>query len=654
MSKKKNRQSSLSTSIQTEVGSGKKNTEVVVKPGGLNSMTNWLILLVILIPVLYSTKTLDPNITIRYMYMGGILLSMTFYFYLIRKIPFQIPQSVLLRSVYALGIAFAAWSIVSMFSAINYREGYYEVSRHLMNIILLFFVMTTISKEETQIVKLCKVLVLVSLFQSFVGILQYYDVAFTELPGANANPFGLMSNRNLFGSAQALILPFVIYLFYKAGKFWKLISAAAIICIIISLLLSQTRSAWIAAAAILVVSLILVFLFSPANRKKWIIGFIITMLSVTGIVFLVLLTDTEGTLKQSVQERATGFTQTSEQNTESVANVQERIKIWNKTIRLINDKPITGAGPGNWKINIAAYGSTGLVWAYGKFGPDRPHNVYLLIASETGIPGAVLYFGMWVLIAIIAFKIIYKPRSEDQRILVILMLSGITALACDSMFSFPNERIEHTLYMMLMGGMILGSYYKNASASENNEKRSINKPLLVLMITILIFNLFIGYKKYNYEVHLNRAKAYENANNFTEMLSEAEAGKSDLITMGPETGITMQLKTSIALKELKEYDRALREINIAKNYNPYNANIWITMGTIYTDLKQFDKAIPCYEKALQINPYYDIALKNLAINYFNVNNYEACIKALNKVDIKGDTYLTDLFNEATRRSAETK
>jgi O-antigen ligase len=494
---------------------------------------------------------------------------------------------------------------------------------------------------------------MVSLFQSFVGILQYYDLAFTELPGANAKPFGLMSNRNLFGSAQALMLPFVIYLFYKAGKFWKLISAAAIICITISLLLSQTRSAWIAAAAILAVSLILVLIFSAINRKKWIIGFIITMLSITGIVFLVLLTDNEGTLKQSVKERTTGFTQTSEQTTESVANVQERIKIWNKTIRLIKDKPITGAGPGNWKINIAAYGSTGLVWEYGKFGPDRPHNVYLLVASETGIPGALLYFGMWVLIAIIAFKIIYKPQSEDQRILVILMLSGIAAFACDSMFSFPNERIEHTLYLMLMGGIILGSY-KNVSAEKNNEKRSINKPLLVLIVSILIFNLFIGYKKYNYEVHLNRAKAYENANNFTEMLREAEEGKSDLITMGPETGITMQLKTSIALKELKEYDRALREINIAKSYNPYNANIWITMGTIYTDLKQFDKAIPCYEKALQINPYYDIALKNLAINYFNVNNYEGCIKSLTKVDIKGDTYLTDLFNEATRRLAEKK
>ncbi len=653
MSKKKHRQSTVNTSTATEVKSGKKNTQGVAKPGGLNSMTNWLILLVILIPVLYSEKTLDPNITIRYIFMCSVLLGMAFYFYIIRKTAFQIPQSFLVRSVYALGIAFAAWSIISMFSAINYREGYYEVSRHLMNIILLFFVMITISKEETQVLKLCKVLVVVSIFQSFVGILQYYDLAFTQLPGANAKPYGLMSNRNLFGSAQALLLPFVIYVFYKAAKSWKLISAGAIICIIISLLISQTRSAWIAAAAIFLISLILVLIFSPINRKKWIIGFISTMLCIAATVLLVLVTDSEGTLKESLKERSKTFTQTSDQNTKSVANVQERIKIWNKTIRLIKDKPITGAGPGNWKINVAAYGSDGLAWRYGRFGPDRPHNVYLLIASETGIPGAVLYFGMWVLIAIVAFNVIYKPQSEDQRILIILMLSGIAAFACDSMFSFPNERIEHTLYLMLMCGIILGSY-KNVAAPGDSQKKSINKPLLVLIISILIFNLFIGYKKYNYEVHLNRAKAFENINNFTEMLSEAEEGKSDFITMGPETGIIMQLKSSIALKELKQYDKALTEINIAKSYNPYNANIWSTMGTIYTDMKQYDKAIPCYEKALQITPDHEIVLKNLAVNYFMVNNYEACIKTINKFIIKDDVYLTNLFNEATKRMTEKK
>ncbi len=651
MSKKKHRQSAVNTPTQPEFKSPKKNVPEIAKPGLLSSISNWLILSVILIPVLYSEKLLD-NITIRYNFLSGILLCMLLYFMVIGKIPFKVPKPFLLKSVFVAGIAFALWSVVSMFSAINYREGYYEVSRHLLNIILLFFVMTAIAKEESQIVKLCKALVLVALVQSFVGILQYYDVAFAELPGTT-KPYGLMSNRNLFGSAQALMLPFVIYVFYKAAKFWKIIAVSAFIGIIISLLLSQTRSAWIAAAVFLIFSLILVLIFSPKNRKKWIIGFMAAVACITATVFIVLATDTEGRMKQSVTERTISLSQNAEENTEGIESAQERFKIWSKTIRLIKDKPITGAGPGNWKINIPAYGTDGLAWAHGDVAPDRPHNIYLLVAGETGIPGAILYFGMWVLIVIVAFKVIYKPRSEDQRILNILMLCGLAAFASDGMFSFPTERIEHTLYSMLMGGMILGPY-KSITGIADSEKKPVNKTMIFLMAAILIFNLFIGYKKYNYEVHLNRAKAFENINNYPEMLNEAEAGKSDFITMGPETGIVLQLKSSIALKELKQYDRALAEINIAKSYNPYNANIWSTMGTIYTDLKQYDKAVACYEKALQFAPYYDIVLKNLAVNYFMVNNYEACIKTLKKLNIADDVYLTGLFNEATRKMNEKK
>ena len=61
-------------------------------------------------------------------------------------------------------------------------------------------------------------------------------------------------------------------------------------------------------------------------------------------------------------------------------------------------------------------------------------------------------------------KVVLKPAHETQRILVILMLAGLAAFATDSMFSFPTERIEHMLYVMLMAGIILGSFIANNKA----------------------------------------------------------------------------------------------------------------------------------------------------------------------------------------------
>ena len=38
------------------------------------------------------------------------------------------------------------------------------------------------------------------------------------------------------------------------------------------------------------------------------------------------------------------------------------------------------------------------------------------------------------------------------------MLAGLSAVAVDAMFSFANERVEHSIYMTLMAGIIVGMY----------------------------------------------------------------------------------------------------------------------------------------------------------------------------------------------------
>ena len=67
MSKKKHHKSAGNNSeaVQPE----QKTQKTIASPGGLKSITNWLILLVIFIPVMFSEKTMDPNITIRYIFM---------------------------------------------------------------------------------------------------------------------------------------------------------------------------------------------------------------------------------------------------------------------------------------------------------------------------------------------------------------------------------------------------------------------------------------------------------------------------------------------------------------------------------------------------------------------------------------------------------
>jgi tetratricopeptide (TPR) repeat protein len=400
-------------------------------------------------------------------------------------------------------------------------------------------------------------------------------------------------------------------------------------------------------------SLLLVTILSPVNRKKWITGTLSGAMAAALITVFAYSTDSNGELQRSLSQRARTLVLQGE-NSESLDNANERVRIWRKTLELIKDKPITGAGPANWKLAIPSYGTDNLVWSTGKYAPDRPHNVYLQVAADTGIPGALLYVGFWILVMVAGVKVLIQSRSEDQRILTVLMLSGLAGFASDGMFSFPTERIEHTLYILLMGGIILGTYYSIARP-ERITAPPLKKSALVLLFLALFFNLFIGLKKYGFEQKLGRVKAFENLKRFQEMADEAKSGKNLYVTLGGDVGISMELKRAIALKELKQYEQALKEINIAKRYHPNSAAVWNTEGTIYTDLKQYEKAIFSYQQAAKITPQYDIVLKNLGMNYFLLNNYDACISELEKIkDLQSDPYFSALLAEAKKRRGTEK
>jgi putative inorganic carbon (HCO3(-)) transporter len=629
-----------------------KNEKAKQVASGLNSMTNWLILLVLILPLVYSAKVPDPVFTPRHLFLTGFLLLFMLYFFAARKTVIAHNLPPLLKIVFAAGIGFTIWNVIAATSSLNPQESFFEIAKQLLFLLALILVTLTFQREESQLLRLCKAMVWVAVIQGLAGILQYYDIAFTEVPGANAKPYGMMANRNLFGSAQAFVLPFSLYVLYKGSRTWKYISGAAIAIIIISLLLSQTRSAWLASAAAVIVSLLLVLIFSPVNRKQWIIG-TLTGSALVALLTLLLLAGNDEELQQSIGARTKSLVMQSDDTTQVAENVDERIKIWKKTIKLIEDKPIAGAGPGNWKLIIPSYGTEGLAWAGGHYAPDRVHNIYLMVAAETGIPGALFYFGMWLLIAVAAFRVIIKPRSEEQRIMVILMLAGLAAVACDGMFSFPTERIEHSLYMLLMGGIILGCYL-NVTMRHDVKNGPLKKSWLVLGSAILLFNLFIGFKKHAFESRLNRVIAFEKLGRFKEMADEAKEGKDLYITLGASTGISMELKRSIALKKLQQYDEALKEISIAKRYHPNSAAVWNTEGTIYTELKKYDKAIECYRHAQKITPQYDVVLKNLAINYFMTNDFTNCIATVEQMKAPRETYYDQLLANAKSKMAATK
>lgn len=622
------------------------------------SMTNWLLVLVAILPFLHSEKLIDPAVAIRYVALGIFALVFVVLFFVIRKrsLPvFPLPVKI----VFITGLVFALWSLISSFSAANPNEAFYIISRHLLNLLFLFIVMYIVIHEEKQLIKIAKVLVIAGILQSFIGILQFYDIAFTDLPG-NFIPYGLMANRNLFGSAQALLIPFCLLVLQQGSKTWRYIAGFSLLFILISIFFSQTRSAWIAAALMFIISFVLVMIFSPGNRRKWMMASAAGIIIVIAVIGFLIVSSSNEEFSKSIKERAASLTSNISDTTIESQNINERFKIWKKTIQIIKKNPIMGVGPGNWRLAVPAYGTVGMVWEDGYYVPDQPHNDYLHIASETGIPGAILYFGMWLLIALLGLQVVIKSPSQENKLTAIIMLAGMAGFASDSMFSFPEERIEHLFYFTLMGGIILGLYYNLINKEKIKEQR-FPQSFALLLGAIAAFNVFIGAKKYNFEIHMNRAMGYDKAKRYPEVLEEVKAGRNPFVTLDP-VAKSIQVFSSLAYKEIAKssldtkdsakamsnFNLALKEGAIAKKYNPNSYIVYNNIGTIYTDMQQYDSAVQYYNKALKLTPKFQMSLKNLAVNYYQLGKYKECVQTLEKINLKDekDDYLQNLYNQA--------
>jgi tetratricopeptide (TPR) repeat protein len=141
--------------------------------------------------------------------------------------------------------------------------------------------------------------------------------------------------------------------------------------------------------------------------------------------------------------------------------------------------------------------------------------------------------------------------------------------------------------------------------------------------------------------------SFDKTGQYADVLKEVEAGKNSFITIDP-LAKPIELYSGLAYKETSNPERALKEFNIARQYNPNSFLVYNNIGITYTDKKEYDKAIENFMKALSLAPKNEITLKNLSINYFGLKKYKECMETLDKVNWQSDEYLKSLYNEAKR------
>ena len=117
--------------------------------------------------------------------------------------------------------------------------------------------------------------------------------------------------------------------------------------------------------------------------------------------------------------------------------------IWSRTIPLLKDTILVGHGPDTFPIYFPQDDIVGKLNAYGTSNVlvDKPHNLYLQMAMNTGIPSVLAFLALIVIYVVTSFRMYFKRVIIDYKdyigISVFCAISGycVTSLANDSVVS---------------------------------------------------------------------------------------------------------------------------------------------------------------------------------------------------------------------------
>ncbi len=457
------------------------------------------------------------------------------------------------------------------------------------------------------------VAVVVSIFEFFYVLAQYFGASWVWLPGSQA---GTIGNTDLIASYAIFSAFFALYLWkglnidfrnrgiFDFGNqyFPRWLWAMAFFLNIGTLFLASSRGAILGFGAGLFIYSILSAWKNPKTLKIW--GIIISILILSYVILF--LSRNSDFVKNSVQlNRLANVSLESD-------TVRQRFTEWGIAREAFKARPIFGWGPNNYLYLHNAFLNP-KVYELRETNFDRAHNAYLDYASMSGTIGLLGYL---FLIAIL-FWVFFKNK--------LWVLASLTiAYAVQSFFVFDSPASYIALFLTIGFAM----HVENQQLITDNKQLTTNnftaQKAAVVWFLLLPFMIYVFWQVSVKQASANLAftRAFTGLNkgaiapekvfqDYKESLKYKTLGTTEfrnqftqwlqgaLDKFPPETRLSVvDFGISELEKEVKDHPMVFSYLNLGQLYY-FKAN-----GISDADLKPllYQKAIQAYEKAIELSP----------------------------------------------------
>lgn len=591
-----------------------KNTSQVSKPVILYLLIG---LMIILLPLLFSKNTIDPVISLRMLAWNIFLLILLvplIYNFIQKQIDFRF----LRLAVFPVFLFYLLLTAISAFFAFNPVEAYFDLSKTFLSLVLLIVATEIFSKSQDYKTLITKGFIISTIIAGLNGLFQYFNISpvesDTELYSTLYQIGGIMGHKNQFAISLFLLLPFCVFGLFKFRRYWLALSIVATLIIFVNIILLQTRSVWLSSLIFLFFNVILFFVNSSAKNKevKWFKNpLLILIVGFFAIALLVFSLQSENT------KNLIGYKIGSLLSFDSHDN-KGRIGVWNGTMEMIGDHPLVGVGAGNWKLHIPEY----IVDTHDKDYKNwkQPHNDLLWIWSEKGFLALLSYLLVFILIIIYGVKALKASNDSSDKIFLKLMFSGIAGYLVLALVTFPYDRVNHQVVLMIIFAAILAEYSQLKQGFKSPSKL-IMQSVFGTLALLLLLSLFYNYKSWESKKYTKTIYTAISQNNARAVLNYANLAMNPYVSIDEQQAPLIKHRGT-AYAMLGRNTEAISDLLLALKENPNHISTLNNLATLYAKNGQFELAITYFEKALDVFPKNQQSIKGLSRAYFDSGQIE--------------------------------
>jgi len=600
----------------------------------------YLAVCLFVIPILLFSDTLDPALAPRFI-TWSVALACVFLnlFYHSRfgkkENQFSIENYIT--------IALISYLFLSLFSTIIYAsvlQSIFDFLKILMFVAHIYICSIIFKRDEKAVELTIKLVCICCLIISLLGLLQYYQMLSFKIPGNIYHlPYSTMANKNLFASLLFLMVPFVFYGLSLKG-IWSIVNGFTLSVAIINIVLSQTRAVYLA-VGICMLCLIIGYcahrIFDKIKRFsipwEYRIGIVVVVLSIAVALFNQSILHRDATILQT----ATTMTDLRDQS------IHQRLVIWKNSLLIAKDHPLIGVGIGNWQIEFPKYGLREMSESVlqGEVHFQRPHNDFLWVMCETGLPGFFAYIAIFILSIYCCIIIILRSRSQHDHFIVIALACQVIGFGVISFFDFPKERIEHLVYFGFILSMV-NHYSDKYEVMTLKVSRTLVAAVSLTLFTGILIAIYVGYSRVKSEIYMRDALHARSLGNWNGVIEYINKARTPFFTMDLMS-TPLSWYSGVAYFSKNEIATAHQNFLEAYRIHPNHLHVLNNLATCEQLLNNPDKAIELYKESLLISPTFEPSLRNLSAVYYNKGLFEEAYRTISQCN-QNDTLAMKYFS----------